>query len=114
MQVETASVPALNRLELTARLVDRAPLRLTPAGIPVLDCVLEHQSEQVEAGSRRQVNAQIRSMAVGPLAEQLERMEMGCEARFAGFLATPARRGGVVKTPRLVFHLQAFQTTVTP
>ena len=103
-----------NRLELQAHVAERSPLRFSPAGIPVLDCMLEHRSEQMEAGSKRQVTAMVKTVAIGPLAEQLDKLTLGQEARFTGFMATPAQRGGVVRSPRLVFHLQAFQVTEQP
>ena len=98
-----------NQLELVGSLHERSPLRLSPAAVPIMDCWIEHRSTQIEAGQQRQVTAQVRSVAIGPLAEQLEKLPLGQLARFTGFLATPVQRKGVSSAPRLVFHLQAFQ-----
>ena len=100
---------AVNQLELTAELVERGPLRMTPAGVPVVDGVLMHTSEQPEAGSVRKVSVRVACVAIGPMAEQLNRLSLGQPARFSGFLTTPVRRGaGVSSSTRLVFHLQGF------
>ena len=92
-------------------MVEHTALRQTPAGIPVLDCWLSHQSEQVEAGSKRQVQAHIKAVAVGAVADQLKHCELGKNIRFSGFLSSPIQRKGAVGAPRLVLHIQAFQLT---
>jgi primosomal replication protein N len=40
----------LNHFILTAALVARKALRYTPAGVPVIECLLEHSGEVQEAG----------------------------------------------------------------
>lgn len=40
----------MNRLVLSATLVQRAALRYTPAGLPALDLSLQHESEVSEDG----------------------------------------------------------------
>ncbi|MEY2772325.1 MAG: primosomal replication protein [Pseudomonadota bacterium] len=95
--------PATNQTLLTACLSERQPLRYTPAGLPALDLVLEHTSEQGEAGGQRQVRLVMRSVAIGTVAERLEQQALGSVWRFSGFLASP-RQG-----QRVVFHIQDFQ-----
>ena len=68
-----------------------------------LDLTLEHESEALEAGSTRQVKAEIRAVAFGTDAETLARQAVGSGFRFTGFLAAP-RHG---KHP--VLHIQSFQ-----
>ena len=46
---------ARNRLELSARLLERGALRHTPAGLAALEFKLGHESEQDEAGAKRKV-----------------------------------------------------------
>ena len=55
----------MNQIELTARIAELSPLRYTPAGLPAANLVLEHESEQTEAGSVRQVRLSIRAVAFG-------------------------------------------------
>jgi primosomal replication protein N len=93
----------VNQTILSARIAQAKALRYTPAGLPALDLTLEHESEALEAGSRRQVKVEIRAVAFGTDAETLSRQAIGSAFRFSGFLA--AFRNG--KHP--VLHIQSFQ-----
>ena len=42
-----------NEVVIDGRLLKRSALRYTPAGIPVVDLLLGHISNQIEAGGRR-------------------------------------------------------------
>ena len=59
--------------------------------MPILNCRLVHESEQIEAGAPRVVRCEIPAVAVGEVAMRLARQSVGCEARFDGFLATRRR-----------------------
>ena len=93
----------MNKVVLTARIAEAKALRYTPAGLPALDLGLEHESEVLEAGQRRQVRAVIRAVVIGSGAEPLVRQPIGATWSFTGFLATP--RNG--KHP--VLHIQSFE-----
>lgn len=93
----------MNQTILSARIAEAKPLRYTPAGLPAVDLTLEHESEALEAGNRRQVKVAIRAVAFGTDAETLARQAIGSGLRFTGFLAA-ARNG---KHP--VLHIQSFQ-----
>ena len=93
----------MNQTILSARIAEASALRYTPAGLPAIDLTLAHESEALEAGSRRQVRMEIRAVAFGTDAETLARQAVGSGFRFAGFLAAP-RHG---KHP--VLHIQSFQ-----
>ena len=80
-----------NQLTLTALLKSREPLRYSPAGIPILNCRLVHQSEQVEAGLPRSVTCEIPAVAVGEVAKVLHSKQPETEWQFTGFLATKRR-----------------------
>lgn len=80
-----------NRIQLQAALVGRDALRYTPAGIPLLNAVLRHASEQREAGGRRKVELEIPAVFAGALAESAHRLELGSALNVSGFLA-PRRR----------------------
>jgi primosomal replication protein N len=95
-------VKADNSVALTGCIAVVEPLRYTPAGIPALNLRLEHESEIVEAGQSRQVNASVKSVALGSVAERLVNQPIGSQWRFTGFLATP--RNG----KNVVFHIQDF------
>jgi primosomal replication protein N len=92
----------LNQLHLAARIAGISAVRHTPAGIPAIDVLLEHESEQTEAGSTRKVAMAMKAVAFGATAEALAAQSMGSQWRFSGFLA--AARGG--RHP--VLHIQSF------
>ncbi len=93
----------MNQVVLSALIAEAKPLRYTPAGLPVLDLQLDHESQVLEAGGQRQVRASIRAVAFGLQAETLARQAVGSRWQFTGFLANP--RNG--KYPLL--HIQEFQ-----
>jgi primosomal replication protein N len=93
----------VNRVTLTASIVEVKALRFTPAGLPALDLRLEHESTVEEAGHARVVKASVKAVAVGAVAERLVKVAIGEVQQFAGFLATP--RGG----KHVVLHIQEFQ-----
>jgi len=95
-------VNLVNRLELSASIIEIDALRFTPAGIPAVNLRLEHQSELTEAGQHRQVKAMVKSVAFGATAERLTRQDIGSHWNFKGFVMTP--RGA----KQLVFHIQEF------
>ena len=107
----TPTAACVNHWTLTAQLVEVAALRFSPAGIPAIDCVLEHQSDVVEAGLLRKVQVRLKAVAVGPVAEQLGRQPLGVQARFEGFLGGSARfRHSTGRNTSVVFHVQSFVT----
>jgi len=97
--------PEGNRLQLLAKVVQVNGLRYTPAGIPVIDIVLEHESTQTELDQPRLVKLQLKALAFGTRAETLARQELDSLLSCDGFLAS-ARNG-----KGLVFHIQDFSKT---
>lgn len=102
-------IQALNRLVLTASLQDIKTLRHTPAGVPVIEMVLVHESDVQEAGHLRRVEMTIPAVALGEMALLLIDTPLGCRLEVEGFLA--ARRLG---SPRLVLHIQQASRLRTP
>ena len=90
----------VNTVCLTARIAEVSPLRYTPAGIPALNLVLEHESEVEEVGAKRQVKLTVRAVAFGALAETSAKSELGQLKVFTGFLIN-ART-----SKSIVFHIQ--------
>jgi primosomal replication protein N len=82
----------MNRLLLSAQLVERAAMRYTPAGLPALDVGLKHESELSENGQPRKVSMEMRAVAIGEVTRSLTAMSLGDAAVFAGFI-TSARNG---------------------
>jgi primosomal replication protein N len=94
----------LNYFTLTAILVSKDAIRFTPAGIPVMHCQLEHRGEANEVGVARKIQMSVEAIAIGPIQKDLERMDLGVEAVFEGFLAPKTLRN-----QRLVFHITHIQ-----
>ena len=89
-----------NQFEVSATVVQVQSLRYTPAGIPAVNLVLEHESTIVELDTPRSVKLQIRAVAFGALAETLSRQSLEMVGRFQGFMANARNGKGVV------FHIQ--------
>ena len=92
---------AVNHVELTACIAELSALRYTPAGIPAINFILEHESEMLEAGVARKVKLTVKAVAFGTLAEQALKLPLGKPFRFTGFLINARTSKGVV------FHIQA-------
>ncbi len=91
-----------NCLVIAGQVAESSPARLTPAGVPIGRFLLDHQSEQVEAGLPRQVRCRIAVAACGePLARIAERLMPGARVRVRGFLGRAHYREG---ESRLVLH----------
>ena len=89
----------MNRLVLSAKLVQRSAMRYTPAGLPALDSSLAHESTVSEDGQPRKVSMEMRAVAIGAVTQKLAAMAMGQGGTFAGFItATRNGRG-------LLFHI---------
>ena len=87
----------MNRLVLTASLVERGALRYTPAGIPALDLNLKHESDvTTQEGSSRKVSVEVRARALGEITHRVAQLELGSEHGFAGFIGSQRNGKGVV------------------
>jgi primosomal replication protein N len=93
----------VNHIVLNACISEVSALRYTPAGLPALDLRLEHESEIEEAGQKRQVKADVKTVAIGAVAERLAQIPLGSLWQFTGFLASPRN------SKNIVLHIQNFQ-----
>ena len=91
----------MNHVELTACIAELSPLRYTPAGIPAVNVILEHESEILEAAVARKVKLIVKAVAFAALAEQTAGLPFAKAFRFTGFLTNARASKGVV------FHIQA-------
>lgn len=89
-----------NQLQLVASITERDAKRFTPAGIPVITAVLQHQSKQIEAETERIIEFEIPVIAIGKITVPFEKLEIGQVQRFIGFLTKRSQ-----KSKSLVFHL---------
>jgi primosomal replication protein N len=81
----------LNRVELTGILIERKALRYTPARVPVVECLIGHQSEQIEAGIARRVEYEIQALGLGEIANWLQAATPGLRVHLTGFLAAKSQ-----------------------
>ncbi|MDP1901216.1 MAG: primosomal replication protein N [Rubrivivax sp.] len=93
----------MNRLVLSATLVQRAAMRYTPAGLPALDLSLKHESEVSEDGQPRKVSMEIRAVAIGAVTRSLLSLELGAALVLAGFMASARNGRG------LLFHITSVE-----
>lgn len=91
----------INHVVLSAQVLECEPLRHTPAGQPVLEMLLTHQSTAIEAMHKRQVSLTISALAIGDLANMLATIQLGSALHIEGFLAS-ARKDSV----KLKLHIQ--------
>lgn len=75
-----------NSFQLTVILHQIKPLRYTPAGIPVLDVVLQHESWQEENGLRCLVKFTLPAKIIGQQAQAWQHRE-GDMVDVMGFMA---------------------------
>jgi len=95
----------VNQLTLTATLVERQALRYTPAGVPVLGFTLAYAGEVMEAGAARQLGFELPALAIGDIALSAERIAIGQNIVWTGFLA-PKKQGA----KQIDFHVTAFES----
>ena len=98
----------MNRVGLTASLLERVAIRYTPAGVPIVGLKLSHRSVQREAGTDRTVEMEISAIAADRMALRIDRIALGTGLKLEGFLA-PRRRN--VKA--LVLHVTDFELDPT-
>jgi primosomal replication protein N len=94
-----------NGLILIASIAERDVLRYTPAGIPIVNAKLQHESEQMEASATRTVEFEIAAIAAGEISGRFSQAPLGAVMKFTGFLARKSRN-----SKALVFHVTDFET----
>ncbi|WP_107877518.1 primosomal replication protein N [Pseudoduganella sp. UC29_71] len=93
----------MNQLQVTALITERDTIRYTPAGMPIVTAVLQHSSQQMEAGIARLTEFEVPALAAGDLAKRFEAAPLGGVYQFTGFLARKNRN-----SRSLVFHIIDF------
>ena len=99
-----AGLAGMNRVVLSASLVERKALRYTPAGLPALDLLIQHESVVSEDSQPRKVSMELRAVGLGHVTSAVSDLTLGAQAQWVGFLASGRNGRGVV------FHV----TQVTP
>ena len=91
MTGEQAPTLSVNLVRLSGQLIERKALRYTPAGVPVSEFRIGHQSEQIEAGLLRRVECELAVIALGVPARLVQELPLGAGVRIEGFLAARSR-----------------------
>ena len=86
-------------------MLERKPLRHTPAGLPIIEAIIVHQSEQDEAGQIRRVECEVQVVALGKPAEAFSHICTGEKVSLCGFLAAKSLR----RRQDLVLHIEEFE-----
>ena len=81
----------------------KSALRFTPAGVAVLEASFEHQGAVVEAASPRTLKFEFSAIALGAVAQALDREPLGQSVMLEGFIAPRTRR-----STRLVMHVTEY------
>jgi primosomal replication protein N len=89
-----------NQVELSGILIQRDALRYTPAGLPLIECKILHESQQIEANIARQVKVELAALAVGDIAKKLSQLELAQTLSVSGFLAQKSQ-----KSSHIVLHI---------
>ena len=82
---------AANRVEISGVITELKALRHTPAGVPVVEFRLRHQSERAEAGGTRKVDAEIEALAFEAQARLIAGASLGRALKAEGFLCAKSR-----------------------
>ena len=98
----------MNRLVLSATLVERAAPRYTPAGLPALDLSLKHESEVQEDSQPRKVSMEMKAVAIGAVTQVLLPLELGSTGLYAGFITSTRNGRG------LLFHITSVELEARP
>ena len=80
--------------------MELSALRYTPAGVPVVEFKLDHESEQDEAGTKRKVKAEISAVAFEAQARLVSKIKLNSDLKVKGFLSARTKR-----SKRLVLHV---------
>ena len=95
----------MNTLVISGVVLAIEPIRYTPAGIALLSFVLQHASEQVEAGFKRKVECEVNAVALGELAKTI--IQVGDHIKAKGFLAKRS-----AKSTQLVMHIVKLELVI--
>ncbi len=93
-----------NRVELCGRILEKDELRYTPAGIPVVNFKIVHDSEQMEAGSKRQVQCEVNAIAFDQVAREIGKLKIDDNVCLEGFLSRKSRM-----STHLVLHVNKYE-----
>ena len=96
----------MNQLRIRGKAVAKSALRYTPAGIAVLEASFEHEGSVTEATAQRTLAFEFSAVALGAVAQALDREPLGKPMVLEGFIAPRTRR-----STRLVMHITEYKAS---
>ncbi|MRW89343.1 primosomal replication protein N [Duganella sp. FT80W] len=93
----------MNQLQFIALIAERDAIRYTPAGMPIVNAVLQHRSQQMEAGIARLTEFDVSAVAAGEISGRFNQAPLAGLYQFTGFLNKKSRN-----SKSLVFHIIDF------
>ncbi len=94
----------MNQLRIRGKAVAKSALRYTPAGVAVLEASFEHEGTVTEAAGERALAFEFSAIALGAVAQAIDREPLGTPMVLEGFIAPRTRR-----TTRLVMHVTEYK-----
>lgn len=96
----------MNQLRIRGKAVAKSALRYTPAGIAVLEASFEHEGSVTEATTERTLAFEFSAIALGAVAQALDREPLGKPMMLEGFIAPRTRR-----STRLMMHITEYKAS---
>lgn len=96
----------MNQFRVQATALAKSALRYTPAGVAVLEANFQHEGTVTEAGAMRALSFEFAAVAVGAVAQALDREPLGTRMLLQGFIAPRTRR-----TTRLLVHITEYRVS---
>ncbi|ADU91037.1 primosomal replication protein N [Taylorella equigenitalis] len=87
----------MNIVRLDGVIIEVADIRFSPAKIPILDLILEHDSEVKTFSLSRKLNFKILAQAVDTIAEDLSKLDVGTKLEVVGFLSETRKNSSKLK-----------------
>ena len=96
----------MNQVRIRATGVAKIALRYTPAGVAVLEASFRHEGAVIEAGGERKLAFEFSAIALGAVAQALDREPLGATMTLEGFIAPRTRR-----STRLLMHITEYKVS---
>ena len=94
----------MNQLRIVATAVAKTALRYTPAGVALWEASFGYQGSVKQAGGERTLVFEFSVIALGAVAQALDREPLGATMTLEGFIAPRSRRSS-----RLVMHINEYR-----
>ncbi|HEU0203093.1 MAG TPA: primosomal replication protein N [Burkholderiaceae bacterium] len=82
----------MNRMRIGATLVGKSETRYTPAGLAVQESTFRFAGAVVEANAERTLDFEFEGVAVGEIANRLNKVALGVTLQLDGFIAPRSKR----------------------